>query len=54
MGKPDHPEDFVRLLAGDQIIYVSRAIQEQIKPGQQKLLLAVPGYGRFWLHLSSR
>jgi hypothetical protein len=51
MGEPDNPKEFVQLSAGELGIYVSREIWDAIKPGQSKLLIAVPGYGRFWLHL---
>jgi hypothetical protein len=54
MGAPDQPDDFVRLQAGDLTIYLARDIWEQLKPGQSKLLVAVSGYGRFWLHLFPR
>jgi hypothetical protein len=54
MGAPDQREDFVRLQADDLIIYLAGDIWEQLKPGQSKLLLGVPGYGRFWLHLPAR
>lgn len=51
MGEPDNDKDFVRLIAGDLAIYVSRQIWDALKPGQSKLIIAVAGYGRFWLHL---
>jgi hypothetical protein len=51
MGEPDNPKEFVQLFAGDLAIYVSREIWGAMTPAQSKLLVAVPGYGRFWLHL---
>jgi len=51
MGEPDDREDFVFLQADDLQIYLSRDIWEKLKPTQSKLLVAVAGYGRFWLHL---
>jgi len=51
MGMPDRLEDFVPLEAEGLVIYLSRDIWDSRKPGQTKLLIAVPGYGRFWLHL---
>jgi len=51
MGEPDHPEQFVRLQADDLLVYVSRDIWGKLKPRQSKLLVAVAGYGRFWLYL---
>ena len=51
MGTPDNPDDFVRLGAEDLAIYVARDTWDGLKPRQSKLLVAVGGYGRFWLHL---
>jgi hypothetical protein len=51
MGEPDNHKEFVQLVAGDLGIYVSREIWDALKPGQSKLIVAVAGYGRFWLHL---
>jgi len=51
MGVPDHPESFARLEADDLVIYVAREIHDSLKPEQFKLLVAVSGYGRYWLHL---
>lgn len=51
MGEPDNPEQFVRLQADDLYIYVSREIWYKLKPRQSKLLVAVGGYGRYWLYL---
>jgi len=51
MGEPDNVGNFVRLDADDLTIYVSREIWDSLKPQQSKLLVAVPGYGRFWVYL---
>jgi hypothetical protein len=51
MGAPDEPQGFVRLQAGELEVYLSRDIWDGIRPGQEKLLLAVSGYGRFWLYI---
>ncbi|MBC7233517.1 MAG: hypothetical protein H5T68_09805 [Chloroflexi bacterium] len=51
MGEPERPEDFVRLEADDLAIYLSKGIWENLKPRQTKLLVAVSGYGRFWIYL---
>lgn len=51
MGEPDNREPFVGLQADDLYIYVSREIWDQLKPRQSKLLVAVAGYGRYWLYL---
>ena len=51
MAEPDNPRHFVCLEASDLTVFVSTEIWDSLKPGQPKLLVAVPGYGRFWLHL---
>jgi hypothetical protein len=51
MGAPDDLQQFVLLQADDLRIYVSRDIWDRLKPKQSKLLVAVAGYGRFWLYL---
>jgi hypothetical protein len=51
MGEPDSLEGFIHLRADDLSIYVAQEIWDELKPGQSKLLLAVSGYGRFWLYL---
>ena len=50
-GEPDNPTQFVRLQADDLCIYVSKEIWDKLEPRQSKLLVAVGGYGRFWLYL---
>jgi len=54
MGEPEDPQQFVLLQADDLHIYVSRDIWDKLKPTQSKLLVAVAGYGRFWLYLEPR
>jgi hypothetical protein len=51
MGKPDNLDNFVQLEANDLTIYVAREIWDGLKPRQSKLLVAVPGYGRYWIYL---
>jgi len=51
MGAPEHPDEFQRLEAEDLIIYLSRDIWTSLKPDQTRLLVAVGGYGRFWLQV---
>ena len=53
MGEPDDSQQYVRLQAGDLRIYVSQEVWDKRKPGLSKLLVAVAGYGRFWLHLDA-
>jgi hypothetical protein len=54
MGEPDTQEGFIHLRADDLSIYLSQGILDELKPGQSKLLVAVPGYGRFWLYLEPK
>lgn len=51
MAEPDNPMHFVCLEASDLTVFVSTEIWDCLKPGQPKLLVAVTGYGRFWLYL---
>ncbi len=51
MGAPEHVEEFECLQAGDLVIYLARHIIEKLRPGQSKLLVALAGYGRFWMYL---
>jgi hypothetical protein len=51
MGAPEHVEEFERLQAGDLVVYLARHIVEKLRPGQSKLLVALAGYGRFWMYL---
>ena len=53
MGEPDDSQQHVRLQVDDLLIYVSQEVWDRCKPGQSKLLVAVAGYGRFWLHLDA-
>ena len=54
--KPEQPEVFVhwvdRACPEQPIdIYVSREIWDALEPDADKLLVAVQGYGRFWVRL---
>ena len=51
MGEPEDREKFVPLEADGLTIYVSREIMDGLKPHQSKILVAVSGFGRFWIHL---
>ena len=53
MGGPDNPERFTRLDVDDLKVYVARDIWDELKPRQTKLLVAVSGYGRFWIYLET-
>ena len=54
MGAPEEPQGFVRLQFDDLQFYVSCDIWNSISPGQDKLLIAVAGYGRFWLYITDQ
>ena len=41
----------MQLAVDDLTVYVSREIWDGLKSDQSKFLVAVCGYGRFWLHL---
>jgi len=51
MGAPDAPGDFVRLQVDDLTVFVAQEIWGKLKPRQSKLLVALQGYGRFWVLL---
>jgi hypothetical protein len=50
MGKPDDDLDQFGLIQCDDIeIFVAPDIWQHIGPGTEKILIAIEGYGRFWL-----
>jgi hypothetical protein len=51
MGAPEHEEEYERLRADDLVIYLAKHIIEKLHPEQRRLLVAVAGYGRFWMYL---
>jgi len=51
MGKPENPDSFIRLTADDLTIYVAKEILGSLESGQSKLLVALSGYGRYWIYL---
>jgi hypothetical protein len=51
MGAPDHPNEFVRVVAEDLTLFLSRDVLSSLKPRQTRFLVAVGGYGRFWIEL---
>ena len=53
MGEPESSERFVRLEADDLTIHISSELWDALKTNQSKLLVAIPGYGRFWLHIEA-
>lgn len=49
MGKPEHPEEYVRFQDGDIEIYLAKDVLDKLGPETEKLLFAIQDYGRFWL-----
>jgi hypothetical protein len=43
----------VVLEADDLTLYLASDIWQGVKPGQQKLLVALSGFGRFWVYLEA-
>jgi hypothetical protein len=53
MGKPATPADFVRVQCDDVEVYLSGEIWSNVTTTTERLLIAVDGYGRFWLRFTS-
>ena len=53
MGKPDDPEHYVAMPAGDLLIYLSQEIWDSVKSVPSELLVAIAGFGRFWVYLEA-
>jgi hypothetical protein len=49
MGKPENEQDYIRLIAEDIEIYLSKEIWEELDPKATELRFAIAGYGRFYL-----
>lgn len=49
MGKPDDEQDYVRFMAEDIEVYLSKEIWEGLDPQDTGLRFAIAGYGRFYL-----
>ena len=49
MGKPEHPEEYVRFQDADIEIHLARDVFDKLGPETEKLLFAIQDYGRFWL-----
>lgn len=52
MARPEHPEEYVRYEAEDDlVVYVSHDLLKRQKPGTRKLRFYIGGYGGYWLVL---
>ena len=49
MGKPENEQDYIRLMAKDIEVYLSKEIWEGLDPKATELRFAIAGYGRFYL-----
>ena len=54
MGKPEKADGYGRIDCGGIEVWVAPAIWEKVRPATEKILIAIEGYGRFWLHLTNR
>jgi hypothetical protein len=53
MGKPENEQDYIRLMAKDIEVYLSKEIWEGLDPKATELRFAIAGYGRFYLKFDS-
>ena len=49
MGKPENEQDYIRFMAEDIEVYLSKETWEELDPKATELRFAIPGYGRFYL-----
>jgi len=54
MGKPDNLERYGLIRCDDIEVYVAPDIWQRIEPQTEKILIAIEGYGRFWLWLANK
>lgn len=54
MGKPENPDGFGLIQCDDIELYVAPDIWQNIGPRTEKILIAIEGYGRFWLWIDDR
>jgi len=50
-GEPKNLGEFLHFPVDDLHIYISREVWEDLKPTQEKFLVSLQEYGRFWIHL---
>jgi hypothetical protein len=53
MGKPENEQDYIRFMAEDIEVYLSKETWEGLDPKATELRFAIPGYGRFYLKFNS-
>jgi hypothetical protein len=53
MGRPDNLDQFGLIQCDDIEVYVAPDIWQRIRPQAEKILIAIEGYGRFWLWLTN-
>lgn len=49
MDKPENEQDYIRFMAEDIEVYLSKEIREGLDPETTELRFAIAGYGRFYL-----
>lgn len=54
MGKPANPDLFGLIQCDGIEVYIAPEIWHRIGPETEKILLAIEGYGRFWLWLTNK
>jgi hypothetical protein len=54
MGKPESIESYGLVQCGDLEIYIAPDIWQEINEQTEKILIAIEGYGRFWLYLEQQ
>jgi len=54
MGKPENEQDYIRFMAEDIEVYLSKEIWEGLDPQATELRFAIAGYGRFYLKFNAQ
>jgi len=54
MGKPENADLFGVIQCDDIEVYMAPEIWHRIGPETERILLAIEGYGRFWLCLTNK
>jgi hypothetical protein len=49
MGKPESEQDYLRFMAEDIEVYLSKETWEELDPKATELRFAISGYGRFYV-----
>jgi len=53
MGKTENEDGFGLVDCGGIQVWVAPDIWQRIGPATEKMLIAIEGYGRFWLYLTN-